>query len=93
MARNPVAIPADTSPEVWRIQMEAIARRSVAERMAEWAALNREVAAMEADGVRRQHPGYTERQVFLALVRQRYGEELAFEVWPDAVPSDQDKAL
>ncbi len=74
--------------------MEAIARRSVAERMAEWEALNREVAVMEADAIRRRHPDSTEREVFLALVRQRYGDDVAFEVWPDAVASvDEGAAL
>lgn len=64
--------------------MAAIARRSVAERMSEWEALNREVAVMEADAVRRRHPGYSDRQVFLTLVRHRYGDDLACEIWPDA---------
>lgn len=84
MARNPSTIPADTSREVWRIQMDAIARRSVAERIAEWEVLNRAVAVMEADAVRRRHPGYSEREVFLTLVRRRYGDELALEIWPEA---------
>lgn len=84
MARNPSAIPADTSLEAWRLQMKAIGRRRVAERLAEWEALNRKGAEMEADGVRRLHPGYTDREVFLTLVRRRYGDELAREIWPDA---------
>lgn len=81
---NPGAIPADTSPQVWRRQMAAIARRSPAERLEEWAQLNRGVERMAEQAVRRRHPGYDDRQVFLALVRRRYGDELALEVWPDA---------
>lgn len=84
MSANPAAIPADTSPEVWRLQMAAIARRSVAERLDEWAQLNRGVERMAEQAVRRRHPDYDDRQVFLALVRQRYGDHLALRVWPDA---------
>jgi len=54
--RNPPAIPADTTEDVWRLQMAAIAQRSVADRLDEWAELNRAVARMEADGIRRRHP-------------------------------------
>lgn len=86
--RNPPAIPADTTPEAWHIQMAAIARRSPAERMEEWAALNDAVAKMEADAVRRRHPEYDDRQVFLALVRRRYGDVLAGAAWPDCLVVD-----
>lgn len=68
--------------------MEAIASRSVAERLEDWAALNRLGAQMEADGTRRRHPEYTDRQVFLALVRIRYGDDLASKAWPEAVGMD-----
>ena len=81
--RNPPAIPADTSEEVWRLQMAAIARRSGAERMEEWVELNRAVARMEADGIRSRHPDYDDHQVLLAAVRLRYGDELARAAWPD----------
>jgi hypothetical protein len=64
--------------------MKAIGRRSVAERLAEWEALNRKGAEMEAQAVRRLHPGFTDREVFLTLVRRRYGDEVACEIWPDA---------
>jgi hypothetical protein len=64
--------------------MAAIGRRSVAERLEEWEALNRQGVEMEADGVRRQHPEFTDREVFLTMVRRRYGDELVCRVWPDA---------
>lgn len=63
--------------------MAAIRQRSVSERLAEWAALNEAGAKMEADSVRRQHPDFTDREVFLTLVRRRYGDDLAGQVWPD----------
>ncbi len=63
--------------------MAAIAGRSVAERLEEWESLNRELGRMEADGVRRRHPEYGEREVFLAVVRRRYGDELVRAAWPE----------
>ncbi len=64
--------------------MAAIAKRSIPERLDEWAQLNRGIAKMNEQAVRRRHPHYTDRQVFYVLVRQAYGDELAFEVWPEA---------
>lgn len=89
MSANPAVIPADTSPEVWRRQMDATARRSIPDRLDEWAQLNRGVIRMAEQAVRRRHPGYTDRQVFLALVRRVYGDDLALEVWPDAATVDR----
>jgi hypothetical protein len=39
---------------------------------------------MAEQAVRRRHPDYDDRQVFLVLVRRLYGDELALEVWPEA---------
>jgi hypothetical protein len=64
--------------------MAAIRSRSVSDRLDEWAELNRAVAEMEAEAVRRRHPSYDDREVFLVLVRQRYGDDLALRVWPEA---------
>jgi hypothetical protein len=64
------------------MQMAAIASRTSAERMAEWEALNEAVAVMEEGAVRRRHPEYSDREVFLALVRHRYGDELFQSAWP-----------
>jgi hypothetical protein len=83
-----VAIPTDTSPEVWRRQMAAIAQRTIPERLDEWAQLNRGVARMAEQAVRRRHPDYDDRQVFYVLVRRLYGDEVALEVWPDAAAVD-----
>jgi hypothetical protein len=88
VSANPSPVPADTSPEVWRLQMAAIARRSIRDRLDEWAQLNRGVALMTERAVRRRHPDYDDHQVFLALVRARYGDELALRVWPDAADVD-----
>lgn len=63
--------------------MAAIAARSVPERLAEWEALNRAGAEMEAAAVRRRHPDYDDHDVLLALTRLRYGDELVRGAWPD----------
>lgn len=81
--RNPPVVPADTSLAVWRVHMAAAAARSAEERLEEWAALCRATADMAADGIRRRHPHYDDRQVFLALVRARYGDDLYCAAWPD----------
>lgn len=39
--RNPSAIPAGTSAEVWKRQIAAIAARTTAENMADWESLNK----------------------------------------------------
>lgn len=80
---NPPVVPPDTSPEVWRMQMAAIARRSMADRLREHEALNNWADQAEEAGVRRRHPDYTDRQVMLAQARMRYGDELVLKVWPD----------
>ena len=54
--RNPPAVPADTSPDVWQRQMAAIAGRTISERLAEWAEFNATMSRLEADAVRRRHP-------------------------------------
>jgi hypothetical protein len=81
--RNPPVIPADTSEEVRRLQMAAVARRSGTERMEEWVELNRAVAHMEADGIRSRHPDDDDHQVLLAAARLRYSDELVRAAWPD----------
>lgn len=81
--RNPPHIPADTSPDVWHRQMAALRAQSVEDRFEEWDALNRAVGEMEANWIRRRHPEYTEREVFLAVVHHRYGADLVSKAWPN----------
>lgn len=83
--RNPPVSSADTSLRVWQYQMDSIRARTVPDRLEEWRRLNEAGAIMEEQAARVRHPGYNDREVFLALVVARYGEELAHEVWPDSV--------
>ncbi len=85
VSSHPAAIPSDTSHEAWRRQMAATAERTIPDRLDEWAQLNRGVNRMAEQAVRRRHPNYDDRQVFLALVRRLYGDDLALEVWPEAI--------
>lgn len=64
--------------------MAAISSRSIPDRLEEWAQLNRGINRMAEQAVRRRHPDYDDRQVFLALVRRVHGDEIALRVWPDA---------
>ena len=41
---------------------------------------------MEADGIRRRHPDYDDRQVLLAAARLRYGDDLVRAAWPREAP-------
>ena len=75
-------IPADTSPDVWRVQMRALGVMTMQQRLALWEQLNDEFAAMEEASVRRQHPEYSEEEVRAELVCRRLGAELARAAWP-----------
>lgn len=89
VAANPAAVPSDTSPDAWKRHMAGIAGRSIPDRLDDWAQLNRGIALMAEQAVRRRHPDYDDRQVFLALVRRLYGDDLALEVWPEAATVDR----
>ncbi len=76
-------IPADTTPEAWRIQAEIYRRMSPNRRLEkalEMGAFLREVVAA---GIRYRHPDYDERQVTMAAARLRLGDELFRKVYPD----------
>jgi hypothetical protein len=64
--------------------MAATAQRTTSDRLDDWAQLNRGIARMTEQAVRRRHPDHDDRQVFSALVRRLHGDDLALEVWPDA---------
>ncbi|MBP9066635.1 MAG: hypothetical protein KBF84_11185 [Candidatus Microthrix sp.] len=81
--RNPPAVPADTTPEAWRVQMRAIANLSVQERLALWEACNEAATKAEERVVLRRHPTCTDRQVMPARARRHYGDQLVGKVWPD----------
>ncbi|MHB1128813.1 MAG: hypothetical protein ACYC06_02040 [Ilumatobacteraceae bacterium] len=77
---NPPAVPIDTSVEVWRRQMDAIATLTVQQRLEAWETLNAQLAEMEEQAVRRLHPDFDDHEVLVELIRRRYGDKLAQEL-------------
>jgi hypothetical protein len=75
-------LPSDTSLEAIRVQ-HAIYRRMPPEKRLRLAfQMSDSARAIAAAGVRARHPEYTERQVRLAVIRLRLGEELFRRVYP-----------
>jgi len=62
--------------------MDAMAAQTVEQRLEIWAELNAQLALMEDESVRRQHPDFSDHDVLVELVRRRYGDDLAQKVWP-----------
>ncbi len=62
--------------------MDAIAAQTVEQRLETWAEFNEQLAHMEDEAVRRQHPDFSDHDVLVELVRRRYGDDLAQKVWP-----------
>jgi hypothetical protein len=71
---HPTGIPADTSPEAYRVQTEALRRLGPKRRAAMTFELNEKMLARVAAGVRMRHPEYTDEQVRLATIRLRLGD-------------------
>lgn len=78
--KNPTFIPADTSPEVWRRQMNALGSMTPEQRLALWEESQRQFSLMEDAAMRRLHPDFSDFQILVELVRARYGDELASKV-------------
>jgi hypothetical protein len=76
-------IPADTSPEAYRLQTEALRRLGSKRRAAMTFELNEQMLARVAAGVRMRHPEYTDEQVRLATIRLRLGEYWFRKVFPN----------
>ena len=63
--------------------MAAIRAMTVAERLQQWEALNTALSEMELAAYERRFPDLSPRHRFLVRMRDRYGIDLATEVWPD----------
>jgi hypothetical protein len=80
------AIPADTSPEAFRV-MVGIYRAMPASRRLELALqMSDEILEVAAAGIRQRHPEYTEEEVRRTLVRLRLGEKLFREIHDQTPP-------
>jgi len=80
ISKNPSAVPADTSPEIWKMQMTAVGAMTVEQRIAIWEETQEEFAIMEPVAMRRSHPSFNDYEILVELVRARYGDELAGKI-------------
>ncbi len=69
-------LPADTSLEAIRVQHAVYRRMPPEQRLRLMCQMADSARAVAAEGVRARHPDYTVRQVELAVIRLRLGEEL-----------------
>ena len=75
--------PTDTSREAREVQ-EAIWRRlGPSGRVALAIRMSEDLREVTRAGIRQRHPGYSEREVELALRRLMWGEALFASVYPD----------
>jgi hypothetical protein len=79
---NGDGIPADTTAEDDRVQIEIFRRMSLDKRLSMVFEMTADLRRRMADGVRRRHPDYSERQVKLAVIRLCLGDELFHTVYP-----------
>lgn len=74
--------PADTSLDSVRVYYRLLSAMTPAERLDRLDALERETEILAGEGVRRRHPEYNDRQVFLAISRMRLGPHLFQKAYP-----------
>ena len=87
VTRRPVArgvLSADTSPVVERLQIDAWQRMSPLDKARTVDALTRDTQALALAGIRRRHPGASERECFLRLAVLKLGRETTIRLYPDA---------
>jgi hypothetical protein len=75
-------IPADTTPEAWRVQVEIYRRMSPNRRLGLAFEMSDTLRRTVTDGVRSRHPDYSEDQVRLAVARLWLGDDLFRKVYP-----------
>lgn len=80
--------PADTSPEVWKIYVEALGRMAPGEKIARSLELTKTVQSLAEAGLRRRHPEATDRQILLMRVRRELGDELFHKVFGNELPRE-----
>lgn len=80
--------PDDTSAEVTRVQFALYNRMTVAERVRRVSELTLTANACALAGLRRRHPGATERELLLRLAVLRLGEETVANAYDWRPPRD-----
>jgi hypothetical protein len=82
LSMNYSAIPRDTTPEAFWVQIEALRRLGTEGRARMTFQLCDQVRRFAAAGVRSRHPDYTDEQIRFAVIRLRLGERLFAKVYP-----------
>jgi hypothetical protein len=72
---RPLCVPADTTLEAARLQIEALRRMTPEQRLTQGCRMNDEARALLRAGVRNRHPDYNAEQLRLATIRLLLGEE------------------
>ena len=89
-AKNLIVVPADTSPDVWQMQMNALGAMTPEQRLALWEESQKQFSLMEDAAMRRLHPEFSDHQILVELVRVRYGNELASKILDESAISNVD---
>ena len=75
---------ADSSPAVERLQIDVWRRMSPVHKARTVDALTRTAHLLALAGIRKRHPGASERECFLRLAVLKLGSEAVRRVYPDA---------
>lgn len=76
-------VPHDTDADSYAAQIEAYRRLGPSGRGEAAFRLTATARALAVSGIERRHPEYDAAQLARALLRLRYGDEVARAVWPD----------
>ncbi|MEX2139604.1 MAG: hypothetical protein WD894_10105 [Pirellulales bacterium] len=80
--KYPSALPHDTSPEAFRVQLEIYRGMSPEARLEQALQWSEQVREFGRIGIRLRHPEYSDREVQLASIRLRLGDDLFRRVYP-----------
>jgi hypothetical protein len=73
----------DTSQPAHELQVRLYRAMSPAQRSELALRMSDDLRQIAAEGIRKRHPGYSERDVRRALVALLYGTETAAKIWPN----------
>ena len=78
--------PADTSPEAWRVFIDIHRKMSPQQKLERTLEMNEFGRSLCESGIRTQHPGASDREVFLRLTERLLGKQLFRKVYGDIAP-------
>ena len=80
--KYPCVVPRDTSLEAFRKQLEICRQMSPEARLLQALQWSEQVREFGRIGIRLRHPEYSEREVQLASIRLRLGDDLFRRIYP-----------